>query len=145
MCTASVINKALLLTAAHCVSTFGAAAGGFPDKVNGELQVQFVPGMDGADGKPYGAWAVTGIMVPAPYAYGTDTCEPSARGVICNNNIALLQTAQLNGRHIGEVVGWNGYGWNGYVSARVEAGAAAAAAAAAAVCFVCVCVCVEGA
>jgi hypothetical protein len=39
-CTAAVINRALLLTAAHCVCDYGKGAACFPDKVNGALQVR---------------------------------------------------------------------------------------------------------
>lgn len=40
-CSAAVINRALLLTAAHCVCDYGKGAACFPDRVNGQLQVGF--------------------------------------------------------------------------------------------------------
>ena len=41
VCTASFINKALLVTAAHCVFKYGKKTTGWPDIVNGQLQVCF--------------------------------------------------------------------------------------------------------
>lgn len=114
-CSASVINRGLLVTAAHCVHDFGRGAAGYPDKVNGVFQVQFVPGLDGAK-KPFGTWTATGILIPKSYEDGSDTCDANAPGIVCNNDIALLAVAKLNNKFIGDIVGWNNYGWNGYVS-----------------------------
>ena len=44
MCTASVINKALLVTAAHCVFKYGQGSSGYPDVVSGNLQVRRAAG-----------------------------------------------------------------------------------------------------
>lgn len=41
-CTASVIQKALLLTAGHCVCEWGKGSACWPDSVNGEYQVSFL-------------------------------------------------------------------------------------------------------
>jgi hypothetical protein len=40
-CSASVINRALLVTAAHCVCIWGAGADCFPDVEDGQLQVRW--------------------------------------------------------------------------------------------------------
>ena len=42
-CTASLIGKSLLVTAAHCVFSYGKKSGGWPSYIGGQLQVYFFP------------------------------------------------------------------------------------------------------
>jgi len=105
-CTAAMIMPGLLVTAAHCVYDFGTntSAGWHTDFV-------FAPAQTDST-RPYGSWTATSEIVPTPYYNGTDTC--TQRGIVCNDDIAILTMATQSGKLPGAVVGWYGYAWNGY-------------------------------
>ncbi len=92
-CTASIIDKGLLVTAAHCVAEFGVDfyAGG----------AWFEPARNKGD-TYYGAWPIVYMVVPSVYLDGTDVCPTP--GIVCENDIAVLATA-YNGGEIADVVG----------------------------------------
>ena len=54
-------------------------------------------------------------MVPSVYYSGTDTC--TTRGIVCNNDLAVIWLEE-SGSNItaqaGEALGYYPYGWNGY-------------------------------
>lgn len=110
VCTASVIDKGLLVTAAHCVWDFG---------VGPADAVWFEPARHGAT-LHYGQWQALDWYVTTGYANGTDTCEVA--GIVCENDVAVvvLNTgpAPYAGKRIAEVVGRYLYYKNnqGYVS-----------------------------
>ena len=117
VCTASMIKPGLLVTAAHCVFEYGRGSKGW------HTNFVFAPAQY-ANGKPpaYGYWHSLSEFVPTPYINGTDTCL--TRGVVCNNDIAVLAMARDRaGRLPGTVVGWYGYGWGGYSSVLSFGGA----------------------
>jgi hypothetical protein len=106
VCSASMIGKSLLVTAAHCVHDFGKGSTGWAKKV------KFVPAKDNTL-EPYQSFESTQFMIPTSYFNGTDTC--SQAGVVCNNDIALVAlNNNTQGQQAGNLVGWYGYGWNGY-------------------------------
>lgn len=80
------------------------------------LQVVFDLGRDTDSLSIEGNWYAANIMVPAPYAYGTDTAL--VNGVVVNNDLALVWvypgTDAVNNTQVGDVAGWNSYGTNGY-------------------------------
>lgn len=117
VCSASLIKPGLLLTAAHCVFSYGAnnRSGYYTNFV-------FEPSRTDA-ARPYGAFTAVDVFIPNVYFQGTDTCLPNARGVVCNNDIAILAMAPLNGQLPGNVVGTYAYGWNGYSYVRSFGGA----------------------
>lgn len=99
-CTAALIRRGLLITAAHCIETFGKGAAGLADAI------QFIPAeFSTAAGGPYGVWTGRYWAVTPPYANGTDTCDIDADGVACDNDIAVVV---LNQRTIGGVLKWPG-------------------------------------
>lgn len=102
-CSASLIKKGIVVTAAHCVSKFGA----------NQLytNIRFVPGYKKGQA-PYGTWAASQVRVLASYFNGTDSC--AARGIVCRNDVAVITVAAQNGKYPGTSTGWYGYGWNGY-------------------------------
>ena len=108
ICSASLIGRSLLLTAAHCVHTYGQGDAGWVRKV------RFIPAKDNGL-EPYGHFDSTQFMVPNVYFKGADTCEAGAEGIVCNNDIALVALDNnSSGQQAGDLVGYYGYGWDNY-------------------------------
>ncbi len=78
VCSASLIDRGLVLTAAHCVAEFGAK------RMFSEWR--FVPGYRNGDA-PFGNWSAQKAYVLAAYPDGTAPCDS---GVVCRDDIALL-------------------------------------------------------
>jgi V8-like Glu-specific endopeptidase len=113
VCTASVIDKGVLVTAAHCVWNYGGSAAN---------QVEFEPARHGTTAPydlRYGVWTAATWTVPSVYANGTDTC--TVAGIVCANDIAVVRLntgpSPHTGKHIAEVVGRYSYYTNnqGYI------------------------------
>ena len=102
VCTASVIDRGLLVTAAHCVHNFGEEADGFADKVT------FEPARH-EDDRPFGTWTAAEWWVPKVYFDGTDVCTPEAPGIVCENDIAVVVLEQRAGEFIGDLTGTYGF------------------------------------
>jgi len=125
VCSAALVGRGLLLTAAHCVWDFG--TGPAFTKINGAIEVWFYPAKNGAR-DPYGAFRAKAISVPAPYAAGTDTCAAGAAGIVCNNDIALIALEPGGNRPTPVLPGvavrsWFGIGVNNYgAAAPTDAG-----------------------
>lgn len=98
VCTASVIGKNLLVTAAHCVHEFGEEQDGFADSVT------FEPARHEND-RPFGTWTAREWWVPASYFDGTDLCSSAAPGIVCENDIAVVVLEPRSGRFIADVTG----------------------------------------
>jgi V8-like Glu-specific endopeptidase len=97
VCTASVIGRSLLVTAAHCVHEFGQKDEGFPSALS------FEPARH-RDMKPFGTWVATEVWIPKSYYDGTDPCSDAERKVVCENDLALVVMEENGGKGIGEVV-----------------------------------------
>ena len=109
VCTASLVKKGILVTAAHCVHNYGQRAAGWAN------EVRWYPANWAAGGGPWGYYSAQTWRIPAPYYNGTDTCQSGAIGIVCNNDIATVRLAPKGGVHAGTTLGgWYGYGWNGY-------------------------------
>ncbi|OGT02954.1 MAG: hypothetical protein A2143_02050 [Gallionellales bacterium RBG_16_57_15] len=107
VCSASLIKKGLIVTAAHCVTKYG---GTLPRWYN---SWQFVPAKyDGL--APYGIWNASIARVMSVYYNGTDSCAAGAPGVVCRNDIAILTVTPKSGVYPGKTTGWYGWGYNGY-------------------------------
>jgi Trypsin len=103
VCSASLIARGVVVTAAHCVANFG--------QQQFYSNWQFVPGYRNGVA-PFGVWSVGGGAILTPYYDGTDPCAVS--GVVCQDDVAvLLLNAQATG-YPGTATGWYSYGWNGY-------------------------------
>ena len=103
----------MLITAAHCIETYGQGAAGLADAI------QLIPAeFSTAAGGPYGVWTGRFWAVTPPYANGTDTCDVDADGVACDNDIALVVLNQRNINGVltwpGKVVGYYAVAVNGY-------------------------------
>ncbi len=109
-CSASLIRRGVIVTAAHCVQNFGSGNSIFSN-------FQFRPGHYGASGAtaaqmaPYGTWNWVGLVRPASWANGTDVGCGAAR----DNDLAVIALAKnANGQFVGDVAGRMSYGWNNY-------------------------------
>lgn len=102
VCTASVIGKNLLVTAAHCVHNFGKKAEGFADTVT------FEPARHGLK-KPFGTWTAKEWWIPQVYFDGTDVCLPNAPGVVCENDIAVVVLEKNKGQFVADRTGKFGF------------------------------------
>jgi V8-like Glu-specific endopeptidase len=105
MCSASLIKKGLVVTAAHCVANFG----NNQFYSNWEFNPAYYDGL-----APYGKWTVKSVRVMTSYINGTDPCASASPGVVCKNDIAVMSLNPQSGRYAGDSTGWYGYGWNGY-------------------------------
>jgi hypothetical protein len=111
VCSASLIKKGLLVTAAHCVHNYGQGRTGFA------TNVRFYPANVSnptTTAQPYGVFTARRIFIPTVYQNGTDTCQAGAVGVVCNNDLAVVVLNTRGGQYAGNIVGWYTYGWNGY-------------------------------
>ena len=101
-CSASLIAPGVVVTAAHCIALFGTYTKLYPGLL------AFEPASyDGT--APYGKYYVSKAFVPTTYLAGTDPCEPQAPGVVCANDMAVLEVRMYNGSYPGEIVGYYDY------------------------------------
>jgi len=120
MCTASLVGKGVLVTAAHCLATYKR-----PNSY--ATQVYFVPSQyqdkgPGTPSKtntntagPYGSWAASNFAVPTCYT-STGGCAQQATDAVGSNDIAIVLLANNQNNQLPRDVGIgaNGYGWNGW-------------------------------
>jgi V8-like Glu-specific endopeptidase len=103
VCSASLIKRGIVVTAAHCVAAFG--------QRRFYTSIQFIPGYrNGA--APYGVWTAQQVWIKTSYFDGTDTC--STAGVVCANDVAVIILNAQSGTYPGTTAGWLGYGWDGW-------------------------------
>ena len=100
-CSASLIKKGIVVTAAHCVSQFGAN--------RFYTNFRFVPGYRNGSA-PYGTWTDRSIHVPTAYLNGSTPCAQA--GVVCRDDVAVVALAPQGGSLPGTSTGWYGYGYN---------------------------------
>ncbi|WP_417910121.1 trypsin-like serine peptidase [Candidatus Electronema sp. PJ] len=102
-CTASLIRRSVIVTAAHCIQNFGSGNALFTG-------FQFQPGRYG-NYLPYGTWNGAALARPSSWANGTDTGSGAAR----NNDLAVIVLKKnAAGQFIGDRTGYMNYGWNNY-------------------------------
>jgi hypothetical protein len=100
-CSASMIAKGVIVTAAHCIFNYGQGNAGWLN------EAFFAPGLDQFVA-PFGYWVASNPVIPTVYFNGTDVC--AVTGVVCENDIAVMQIDPKPG------IGWAGwytgiYGW----------------------------------
>jgi len=108
MCSASLIKRGIVVTAAHCVANYGASQfySGW----------QFIPGYRNGSA-PFSKWTAASATILTAYYNGTDGC--AVYGIVCPDDVALitLNTKKFKGllnQYPGTYTGWYGYGWDGY-------------------------------
>jgi V8-like Glu-specific endopeptidase len=106
VCTASLIKKGVLVTAAHCVFDFGKGSSGWYSGFT------WCPANTSSTGGVYGCYSAGPPRILTTYFNGTDVCTQT--GVVCNNDIATLIVSPKSGVYAGTRVGWYNYSWNGY-------------------------------
>lgn len=109
-CSASLIGKGILVTAAHCVHDYGKEGSGF------YKSFRFIPANNSTSNTgPYGFWDASSVWIPTAYYKGNDTC--SVKGIVCNNDVAtIILSKNSQNQYPSDVpqIGYYGYGWNGY-------------------------------
>lgn len=127
-CTATLIGRGLLVTAAHCIVDYGEDPDGTKLKLGTlfPFMTWFVPAASSTTNTsslaatsatgPYGSWEVDGYVIPGCFARWT--CEGTASNGIGPNDIALLRVKKKTGTSA--ALPWNagisylGYAWNNY-------------------------------
>jgi len=103
VCSASMIKRGILVTAAHCVA----------DNQAHEFYSdwQFIPARKGKSA-PYGLWkgAVAYVMTK----YLNDESGECISGVVCKDDVAVIVLEPQDGKYAGDYTGWFGYGFGGY-------------------------------
>lgn len=104
VCSASLIKRGVIVTAAHCVAQFGAS------KFHSNWR--FAPGYrNGA--APFGVWTAQRVVLLTAYFNGTDSC--AVAGVVCRDDVAVIVLRpSATGAFPGTSTGFYGYGWNGF-------------------------------
>ncbi|HUG62823.1 MAG TPA: hypothetical protein VMP03_13315 [Methylomirabilota bacterium] len=105
VCSASMIDIGIAVTAAHCVHNFGKGRSGWPDEV--VFQPAHFFGQS-----PYGDFWAEVVRVPKVYYNGKDKC--TVKGIVCENDVAVVTLRPNEGVYPGETVGYYGFGWNGF-------------------------------
>ncbi len=105
VCSASLIKRGVIVTAAHCVAAFG--------ENRYYTNFQFVPAKYN-NRAPFGVWNGAAAFVLSSVLKGTDGCGPGYEGVVCQNDVAVIRLAPKSGKFPGTKTGWLGYAWNGY-------------------------------
>lgn len=103
-CSASVILKGVIVTAAHCMQDYGAGDEHFDSYV-------FRPASYRGS-SPYGEWTPLAAVWPSTWSNGNDVGEGSA---VDNDLAVMVLDKNASGQFISEVVGGHlNYGWNNY-------------------------------
>ena len=103
ICSASLIKRGLVLTAAHCVSRWGQS--------RFYTNIRYVPAFRSGLA-PFGTWTGTATVLTSYFVGTAANC--TVAGVVCNNDIAVIRLTPQAGAFPGTATGWLGYGANGW-------------------------------
>jgi hypothetical protein len=102
-CSASMIQRGLAVTAAHCVVEHGTR--------EFFSTAEYVPAYNNGTA-PYGRWEVASARVLNAWIDGKDHC---ARKNVCDDDFAILTLRpRHDGSFAGDSTGWFGVGYDGY-------------------------------
>jgi hypothetical protein len=102
-CSASLIRRSVLVTAAHCIQNFNGGNNFFSDWT-------FTPAYYKGN-KPYGSWSWQYAVLSLSWSNGTDKGVGPARA---NDLAVIVLSKNAQDPFAGDVVGWLNYGWNNY-------------------------------
>lgn len=103
-CSASLIKRGVVVTAAHCVAEYG--------QRQFYTNWRFVPGYRNGVA-PYRVWTAFNVWVLTSYFTGIPASQCAVAGIVCTTDIAVIELrAQTNPTYPGTSTGWYGYGWN---------------------------------
>lgn len=103
VCSASLVKRGVVVTAAHCLAQFG------QNKFHSNWR--FVPGYRNGVA-PFGTWTARTAYVLTSYLNGSNPC--STAGVVCRDDIGVLLLNPQSGAYPGTAAGWYGYAVNGF-------------------------------
>ena len=107
VCSASLIDRGVLVTAAHCVYDYATQTAAD--------SVFWVPAQYNSSGGIWAPYNATDVYIPDPYRNANDTCQNGADGIVCNNDIATVVLESRNGLEPGAALGgWFRYAANGF-------------------------------
>lgn len=102
-CSATLIRRGVIVTAAHCIQDFGAGDSTYTD-------FQFTPASYKGSA-PYGTWSARAYVWPRSWSDGSDV----GSGAAVDNDLAVIVIAKnAAGQFIGDLTGYLNYGWNNY-------------------------------
>jgi len=118
-CTASLIGKGLLVTAAHCLAEYGGPSSSLA------TSIFFVPsafqagtswsvaGLNASG--PYGAWESLSYSLPSCYVAGNCSQQADGSKSVGSNDVAVIQLKKNSSGQFPwqKGIGYYGYGWNG--------------------------------
>jgi len=107
LCSAAMIKRGVLVTAAHCVTDYG--SGKF------FRQFLYLPARKQKTA-PYGIWKAKKVYVLSSYFHGKQ--GECTQGVLCKNDIAVIVLSPKKGKYAGDLTGWFPYGINTYSYAK---------------------------
>ena len=99
VCSASLIKRGVIVTAAHCVADFGTN--------RFHTNFQFIAGYRNGVA-PFGVQTALEAVALTSYLNGTDPC--AQRGVICQDDVAAIVLSS----NVGNSTGFYGFGVNGF-------------------------------
>jgi V8-like Glu-specific endopeptidase len=103
ICSASLIKRGIVVTAAHCVANYG--------QKQFYSGWQFVPGYRNGSA-PFGTWTANEVWIKTAYYNGTDAC--AVFGVVCPDDVAvIILKSTPSGAYPGTAAGWFGYWYGG--------------------------------
>ena len=106
ICSASMIKRGILVTAAHCVSEYG------KNRIYSDFQ--YVPARR-LKTAPYGVWKAKAVLVLASYLKGKKgECLSPESATLCRDDVALIVLNPIKGKYAGDYSGWYAFGYNNY-------------------------------
>lgn len=108
-CSASLIRRSVLVTAAHCIQNFGSGGSIFSNFQF--TPANYNPGTTAAQRAPYGTWTWLALSRSSTWSNGTDPGSGAARA---NDLAVIVLNKNSAGQFIGSLTGYLGYGWNNY-------------------------------
>lgn len=106
-CSASLIRRSVIVTAAHCIQNFGSGSTIF----GGYTYTPAYYNTGTTPFAPYGNWGWAALARPGTWMYGSDPGVGAAR---MNDLAVIILNKNAGGQFVGDITGRLTYGWNNY-------------------------------